>query len=177
MRSCGRILAQACCALVLLVSATTREAAAQKNKPSQAAAKLPTYDVALDRAGTLTGVVTDRNGKQLTNAPVVVFQGRKQVADVRTDKKGRFQVAGLRGGNYLLFTYKRQARLRTWAQGTAPPAATKDLLVVSDFQAVRGQHDLGEIFSSSIIPATVVTAAAIAIPVAVSNNRDKPSGS
>ena len=140
-------------------------------------AKFVNYDVELDAKGTFSGKLTDRGGAALMRAPVVLYQGRHQVAAVRTDKHGRFAFEKLRGGAYQLYTVGRQGMVRMWAPGTAPPNAGESLLVVADYRAVRGQYDLGDVLSSGVIPIIVVTAAAITIPVVVESNRNRGGSS
>jgi len=142
-----------------------------------ARANFVSYDVQLDAEGKFGGKLTDRGGAALMRAPVVLYQGRNQVASTRTDKDGRFAFAKLRGGAYQLYTAGRQGMLRTWTPGTAPPGTGESLLVVADYRAVRGQYDLGDVLTSGVIPIIVVTAAAITIPIVVDSHKNKSGSS
>ncbi len=67
---------------------------------------------------------------------------------------------------------------RLWAPETAPPAAGKSALIVSDATAVRGQATrLGQFLANPLVIAGIV-ATAVAVPVAVHEYRkDHKSGS
>ena len=146
---------------------------AKRQRPKRA--EFVSYDVQLGAKGTFSGKLTDAAGKSLVHAPVVLYQGRQAVNSTRTDKRGRFEFDKLRGGVYQLYTVDRQGMVRAWAPGSAPPGTTDSLLVVSGYRAVRGQYDLSDVLRSGVIPIVAVTAAAVAIPIVVSDN--KKSGS
>jgi len=179
MRNQRALIAVACC--LSMVATSVWPTATWADQPSPIIrprrANFVSYDVQLDATGKLSGKLTDRGGTALTRAPVVLYQGRNQVAQTRTDRHGRFKFEKLRGGAYQLYTVGRQAMVRTWTPGTAPPGAGESLLVVADYRVVRGQYDMGDVLSSGVIPIIVVTAAAIAIPIIVNSNRNKAGSS
>jgi hypothetical protein len=140
-------------------------------------AEFVSYDVKLDASGKFAGKLTDASGVALVRAPVVLYQGRNELASTRTDKQGNFEFDKLRGGAYQLYTVGRQGMVRAWTHESAPPNTSESLLVVADYRVVRGQYDLNRVLSSAVVPIVVVTAAAIAIPVIVSENKDKKSSS
>jgi hypothetical protein len=168
-----------CCVSVLAFALQPAVVCAEpvsKIEPPQKA-EFVAYDVKLDDKGTFAGKVTDASGAALKRAPVVLYQGRKQIAKTRTDKLGRFTFAGLRGGSYQLYTVGRQGMITAWTPSAAPPHASESLLVVTDHRVVRGQYDLNSVLSSGVIPIVVVSAAAIAIPIIVSDSKDRKSSS
>jgi hypothetical protein len=151
-------------------------------------------DIALAKGGVLTGQVVDTQGQSLEQAEVVLKSGGKEIARCQTDKAGKFQVLGLRGGSIEVASMGTTGNCRVWATGTAPPAAQPGLLVVAEGDVVRGQHGGGRRVPghgygrgvrghgggllAKMIEHPLVTAgavgAAIAVPLAVSND-DSPS--
>ncbi|MCG8584034.1 MAG: carboxypeptidase-like regulatory domain-containing protein [Pirellulales bacterium] len=174
---CKKCIATVCCVALLVASSPQVVAysgpAVQYQRPKEA--KFVTYDVALDTRLQLKGQLTDASGVALQRAPVVLYQGKTHIASTRTDHQGRFAIAGVSGGVYQLFTVGRQATVRSWTEGAAPPGAGSSLLVVSDYRAVRGQYDLNSVLHSGVIPIILVTVGAIAIPIIVSDNKDSSS--
>jgi hypothetical protein len=140
-------------------------------------AEFVSYDVKLEAGGKFTGKLTDAGGIALVRAPVVIYQGRNELASTRTDEQGYFEFDKLRGGTYQLYTVGRQGMIRAWTPEAAPPGASESLLVATDYRIVRGQYDLNSVLNSAVIPIVVVTSAAIAIPIIVSENKDKKSSS
>jgi hypothetical protein len=151
-------------------------------------------DIALAKGGILIGQVVDTEGQTLEKAEVVLKSGGKEIARCQSDKQGKFQVSGLRGGSIEVATMGTTGNCRVWAPGTAPPVAQPGLLVVAEGDVVRGQHGGGRRVPSRrygrgvqghgggllamMIDHPLVTAgavgAAIAVPLAVSND-DSPS--
>lgn len=151
-------------------------------------------DIALAKGGILIGQVLDTEGQTLKQAEVVLKSGGQEIARCQTDKSGKFQVSGLRGGSIEVASAGTVGNCRVWAPGTAPPAAQPGLLVVAEGDVVRGQHGGGRRVPghsygrgvqghgggllAKMIEHPLVTAgavgAAIAVPLAVSND-DSPS--
>lgn len=100
-------------------------------------------DVALHGTGILTGQLLDAQGVAIDDASVSVAKAGKEVARVKTDKQGKFRVAGLTGGVHQVATAESVGVYRLWAPQTAPPAAQRGLLLVSNAQVVRGQCGCG----------------------------------
>ena len=155
--------------------------------PSGTAARNPTQqsltvaDVELQAGGLLHGRVVEGRGK-----PIQVLRDGHPVARPVTDREGRFTVTLDRGGIYQLVTDAGTAVFRAWSPGTAPPNASKSLIVVSD-QSRTGvsdegvlrlqSHPIGALLSHPIVLVSLV-ALAVAIPVIIHNTReDRPSGS
>ena len=96
-------------------------------------------DVLLHQGGMLYGQVVDSEGGAVTNTPVSVLSGTKEVARVQSDRSGRFKVDGLRGGVYEVASVGQKKVYRLWAPQTAPPAAQQGLMLVANNDFVRGQ--------------------------------------
>ena len=135
-------------------------------------------DIALAKGGQLRGVVLDRQAQPTNAFRVTVIQEGRQIAMVETDKGGRFQVDGLRGGLFQVAAGQNTYMCRGWAPGTAPPAARDQLLVVPDLVVERGQRPFSDLFFADPVMVGLIIAAAVAIPIAVSRSRkDSPPGS
>jgi hypothetical protein len=156
--------------------------AAGSSPASPAAAKSQTpaspnvIDVALQSSGVLRGVVVDQQGALLSRTEVKVWQKDQQIAVTATDEQGRFAVSNLRGGVYQITAAGGQGIYRVWAVSTAPPVAQPGAMVVAGHDLVRGQASspVLRFFTNPWVLAGLV-GAAIAIPIALSNDDDSTS--
>ena len=98
-------------------------------------------DVALQQGGALRGQVISAQGVVQPRLRVSLLRDGQPVAEVLTDKQGRFAVTGLTGGVYLVSTQGTMEVLRAWTHQTAPPAAVTGLLLVPHGDVANGQHD------------------------------------
>lgn len=140
-------------------------------------------DVELGYGGLLVGRLLDGNGRPLSGAEVTVACGNKSLANTHTDAEGVFAVSNLRGGVHAVVTTENMQVCRLWAPGTAPPQAPKSIDLVSDTSVARGQYGpppgnrfirSAKVWATNPFIVGGVVAAAIAIPVALSDN-DGPS--
>ena len=156
--------------------------------------KTHTVDIALGNGGILSGQVVNAEGQPLVGEAVVVSSGGKEVARSLSGKDGSFHIANLKGGPVEVAAVETAGTCRLWAPGTAPPAAQPGLLVVADGEVIRGQHLgrsvpgrsyrggvrghggglLGLMIEHPVVTAGAV-GAAIAIPLAVSNDKSPSS--
>lgn len=144
----------------------------------QSPSAAPVRDVELGSGGTLSGQVVNQDGKPQANAHLSIVQDGRLVGKVQADAQGRFAATGLRGGTYQISTGQQQLTCRCWAPRTAPPAASKSVLLVSDGAVQRGQRPISDFFFSDPLLIGVFVAAAITIPIVISNSRDdKKTGS
>ena len=135
-------------------------------------------DIALGAGGELRGRVLDIQGRATDAYQVIVIQDGRQVGTVAVDKQGSFATRGLRGGMFQVAVAGNLYACRGWVQGTAPPAAVAQLLVVPAGVVERGQRPISDLFFADPVMIGLVIAAAIAIPIAVSNSRsERPPGS
>ncbi len=130
-------------------------------------------DVALGQGGLLKGQVISSSGAAQAGARVMFVQNGKQVAATVTDGEGYFAVKGLSGGVYQVATGESVMVYRVWAANTAPPIAHNDILLVAGENVVRGQGGILYGLSNPWVIGAGV-AAAIAIPVALANDK-KPA--
>jgi hypothetical protein len=120
-------------------------------------------DLQLDALGTLRGQVLTPEGAPLVDAKVALSQVQQPVAETATDKDGRFQLSGLRGGTYELRTGSTSTWVRLWKYDAAPPAAKTDALVVAERPTIRGQ--INYMNSNMLLPSEAI--GTLMIPAAV----------
>jgi hypothetical protein len=137
-------------------------------------------DVALGDGGVLVGQVVDAQGVASPMAKVTLADHHQEIAQVRTDEQGKFSVPGLRGGVYQISSQGQDSMYRLWAANTAPPVAQQGVILVVGNDVVRGQYGTTPgpfgsmaqwIADHPLITASVI-GAAIAIPIALSNDDD-----
>ena len=112
------------------------EAPASKADADSQAQKIT--DIELDRQGRLRGFLVDTNGKPEALKKVQIRQGKKFLAETKTDRNGEFQVSKLRGGVYQIVSKDQAAVVRVWSNGTAPPKS-KDAVLLVTGKVARGQ--------------------------------------
>ncbi len=136
-------------------------------------------DVELGYGGLLVGRLLDANGRPLPNADVSLLTGGKQLATTKTDADGVFAVAKLHGGVHEVATQDNIRLFRLWAPGTAPPHSPQSIDIVAGSDVVRGQYGpppgnrfvrKAKVWATNPFVVGGVVAAAVAIPVALSDN-------
>lgn len=147
------------------------------DEPSNVGQPVAAVDVALGEDGSLTGVVVDGSGQPKPALPVQIQQFETNIASATSDDTGEFRCHLKSGGIYLLAAGDQLVLLRCWSHGTAPPHA-RTRLVVQASDVVRGQIHPAACGLANPWVITGVALAAIAIPVAIHNNRaDRDDGS
>jgi hypothetical protein len=121
--------------------------------------------------GVLIGGLVDSNGKGVEDAPVVIGQNGKAVAELRTDAEGRFAAKGLKPGVYQVVSHGGLSNYRVWEADQAPVDAKKGVIQTVDRNVARGASNGGllGILANPLVLALVI-AAAIAIPVALDDD-------
>ncbi|HJN10699.1 MAG TPA: carboxypeptidase-like regulatory domain-containing protein [Pirellulaceae bacterium] len=169
-------------------SATTRstarsaaQAASAQYKTTQYKTATPretarpvTRDVTLGLTGELRGQLVDKNGVRLPNRIVVAVHADKSSLQSVSNANGQFHFPKARPGVYQVASQRSYQLCRCWAANTAPPAASKQLLMVEGDQTIRGQRPIGELLSGPVLIGLII-AAAIIIPIAVHNARKSAS--
>jgi hypothetical protein len=142
----------------------------------------PIMDLKLDAEGQMHGRVTDASSAAVGDAQVIVYRGLQPVAQTVADESGRFTVPNLASGVYHFECRTAadelgQADYRLWTQGAAPPAAVDNAQLRSQPMIVRGQHPPSSIWCFLTTPwvTAAILTAAIAVPIAVTNNDDSAS--
>jgi hypothetical protein len=143
--------------------------------PQSAAAAIT--DVALDQQMQLSGQVVTPTGEPVPAASLRLSQRDAQPLRADADDAGHFRLRLEQGGVYQLAMGQQVVHLRVWTHAAAPPDCPRQLVLVAG-DVVRGQS--GKIPCTQINPWLVagVVAAAVAIPVVLSNHRsDRGDGS
>jgi hypothetical protein len=177
MRSSIRVFRTTAVALACLGWLLPRQALCDwEAETSPESTRAPIVDVHTAADGTLGGKLVDQTGEAIGDQVVALHCGAKAIAHTKTNKQGDFVFERVSGGVYQIIIDDAGVGCRVWPKDMAPPAATERLLVVVGAPVVRGQQPIGAAFSSPLFVGAVL-AAAIAIPVAVHNSKDDPSGS
>ena len=170
----------ACAGMLIPPSVVRAATTTAPSSPSAPAGAV--VDIALREGGALAGQVLDAQGNHLASTTVAIQSLDGLVVTAVTDPAGRFEVTGLRGGTYRIATAHGAGTYRLWAPTTAPPSARPGVLLVAGDQQVLGQwgcysHDRPVLrFLSNPWVIAGLVAAAIAIPVAIHNSRDRDDG-
>ncbi len=124
-------------------------------------------DIELQKGGVLVGQVLNVAGQPAAKAKLELVDRNGRSLSILSDDRGNFRVAGVRGGVYQMKVSDGYVGLRLWANGTAPPSAQNQLLMLNSSTTVRGQDSSFLRMASNpwIISAAVI--AAIAIPIAL----------
>ena len=96
-------------------------------------------DVALTPDGQLVGTIVGKDGMPLANRKVQVLHNQAVVAEVQTDRNGRYEVEGLRSGFHVVRSPNTELACRFWAANVAPPSAKNGLVYAEDAVVIRGQ--------------------------------------
>ncbi len=104
-------------------------------------------DVAMAKDGSITGRVLDADQKGVAKTTVSIRQGKTEVVQAVTDAEGRFEVADLKGGVYLVAASSGFGLFRFWTAKSAPPKSHDQVLLMSKAVVVRAQNpnDGGEV--------------------------------
>ncbi|HEY6563963.1 MAG TPA: carboxypeptidase-like regulatory domain-containing protein [Pirellulaceae bacterium] len=134
-------------------------------------AALPAVDVRMDDAGRVRGIVFDGAAAPRGGVALALKHGNKTVATTTTDPDGLFVFSLVQGGVFDVELGTARYAIRCWRPGTAPPNAV-DRLWLADETTVRGQvqPSCWGIANPWVIAG--ITAAAIAIPLVLANERD-----
>ena len=104
-------------------------------------------DVAMAKDGSIAGRVLDADQKGVAKTTVSIRQGKTEVVQAVTDAEGRFEVANLKGGVYLVAASSGYGLFRFWTAKSAPPKSHDQVLLMSKAIVVRAQNpsDGGEV--------------------------------
>ena len=124
------------------IPATPPEKTAAKKVVQPAA-----IDVAMAKDGTISGRVLDAEKNGVAKTEVSVRQGKLEVAKTVTDAEGRFEIANVKGGVYVVTASSGYGLFRFWTAKSAPPKSHEQVLLMSKAVVVRAQNadDGGEV--------------------------------
>lgn len=87
-------------------------------------------DIKLDRFGTLSGEIYSVDHLPRGVERVLVYSGRRLVADVPVTAAGEFRIEGLDDGLYWVTAPVAGQAVRIWALSSAPPQSQRRLVLV-----------------------------------------------
>lgn len=124
------------------VPATSSEKPAPKKVVQPAA-----IDVAMAKDGTISGRVLDDKQNGVAKTEVSIRQGKLEVSKTVTDADGRFEIANVKGGVYVVAANSGYGLFRFWTAKSAPPKSHEQVLLMSNSIVVRAQNanDGGEV--------------------------------
>lgn len=119
----------------------------KESQPAKKAIQPAAIDVAMAKDGSLSGRVVDADQKGIAKTAVSIRQGKEEVAQATTDADGRFQIANLKGGVYVVAASSGYGLFRFWTAKSAPPKSHDQVLLRSEAIVVRAQspNDGGEV--------------------------------
>ena len=132
-------------------------------------------DLALGAGGLLQGQVVNKDGLPERDATVSVLRDGETVATAKTDAEGAFAVAGMSGGVFAITSGKASGIVRAWSHGTAPPAASRGVLLVPSDLTARGQSCLANLTPAQIGVGGLVLLAGVGAIIAVVIDDDDAS--
>jgi hypothetical protein len=173
MRTCCRtltgVLAAIACVMMVSPSAALAESVCANASVGPSKATNVVVDVALQDGGVLVGQVFNSAGMTRANVPLMIRDRMGRNMQVEADGMGVFTVKNVQGGIYQIRVGNTVAAYRLWAPGTAPPAARSGVVLVDNQQVSRGQGKGRSSVFRHPWAITSFVAAAIIIPIAVTN--------
>ena len=106
-------------------------------------------------------------GTAVSGANVAIQRGSESVFDVLTDSQGQFSLPAFDPGVYILTDGTWIQPIRVWAEGTAPPVAKTEMLVVAREPIVAGQVSPLRYWMANPNVMLATAAIAIAVPVLI----------
>ena len=128
-----------------------------------------TIDLELQAGGVVRGQVYNSEGLPAPGGDVKVYRDGAVQASAKVGPQGRFELKGLQPGACQLQLLTASQTCRLWAEGTAPPKAPRELLIVTGNPTARGQGRIGDLLKNPLFIGLVV-AAAVAIPLALKDD-------
>lgn len=151
-----------------------RDSIGQGERPVRSSILSTVSDVALMPGGVLAGQVVDAAGQPLAGEAIVVQQSDREPVSIRSDERGQFRLSGMNAGLCRIEYGESVLACRCWSPRTAPPAATKELLLITGDPVERGQCCIGDLISGPVLIGLII-AAAVVIPIAVHNSQKDAS--
>ncbi len=97
-------------------------------------------DVAMAKDGTVSGRVLNADQSGAKKTEVTIRQGKNEVAKTVTDADGRFEIANVKGGVYVVSANSGYGLFRFWTAKSAPPKSHDQVLLMSQAVVVRAQN-------------------------------------
>ena len=130
-------------------------------------AKPTSIDLCVPTGTSIKGRLVTPRGTPVGSANVVIERGSEPVVTVSTDSEGCFAILALEPGAYTLTDGTWFQPIRIWAEGTAPPVAKTEMLVVAREPIVAGQVSPLRYWMANPNVMLATAAIAIAVPVLI----------
>ena len=130
-------------------------------------AKPTSIDLCVPTGTSIKGRLVTPRGTPVGSANVVIQRGSEPVLTVITDSEGCFAILALEPGAYTLTDGTWVQPVRIWAEGTAPPVAKTEMLVVTQEPIVAGQVSPLRYWMANPNVMLATAAIAIAVPVLI----------
>ena len=106
-------------------------------------------------------------GTAVSGANIAIQRGSESVFDALTDSQGQFSLPAFDPGVYILTDGTWIQPIRIWAEGTAPPVAKTEMLVVAREPIVAGQVSPLRYWMANPNVMLATAAIAVAVPVLI----------
>ena len=126
-------------------------------------------DTSAQPDGTICGQCVDPRGNAIAEKTLQLLHAGQVVATVQSDRAGHFTFTSPPSGVYLLTDGTSVQSLRIWAPGTAPPAASQNILFVASGPIVAGQVAPLRYWMANPNVMLATAAIAIAVPIIIFN--------
>jgi hypothetical protein len=126
-------------------------------------------DVALNEDGVLFGKLIDIHGQPVVGGTLAIRHRQVVIDRATSDQNGTFKLDVHKTGAFVLTVNGTAISCRCWEAAIAPPSARGDLILLTPEKTVRGQRPFADIITNPLFIGVVI-AAAVAIPIAVSNS-------
>ncbi|MEC7501761.1 MAG: carboxypeptidase-like regulatory domain-containing protein [Planctomycetota bacterium] len=137
------------------------------NTTSKPIAKPRVIDLCVPTGTRIEGRLVTPRGTAVSGANVAIQRGSESVFDVLTDSQGQFSLPAFDPGVYILTDGTWIQPIRIWAEGTAPPVAKTEMLVVAREPIVAGQVSPLRYWMANPNVMLATAAIAIAVPVLI----------
>lgn len=120
----------------------------------------------------LQGALVDASGQAIAEASVTLSRMDQVIDQQVTDAEGRYAFENVQAGYYQVRSAAGMELVRTWEADSAPNGARQGVIQTADRNVARGQFGQHGLTGAQKLMIGGVIGAAIAIPIAVSNNDD-----
>ena len=130
-------------------------------------AKPTSIDLCAPTGTRIEGRLVTPRGTAVSGVHVAIQRGTKSIFSVLTDSQGYFSLPAFEPGVYTLTDGTWFQPIRIWAEGTAPPVAKTEMLVVAREPIVAGQVSPLRYWMANPNVMLATAAIAIAVPVLI----------
>ena len=134
---------------------------------SSTTAKPTAIDLCAPTGTRIKGRLVTPRGTAVNGVRVAVQRGPESIFNVLTDSQGYFSLPAFEPGVYTLTDGTWAQPIRIWAEGTAPPVAKTEMLIVAREPIVAGQVSPLRYWMANPNVMLATAAIAIAVPVLI----------